>query len=107
MILPEATPNSDPSWFGFPFNVRENDKFTRTNLAEFLEEHKILTRQLFAGNLTKQPAYKDVEYRISGELTNTDYIMRNTIFIGVYPGIQQVHMDYILSVFDKFFNSIH
>jgi len=107
LMLPEATPNSDPSWFGFPFNVRENDKFTRTNLAEFLEDHKILTRQLFAGNLIKQPAYKDVEYRVSGELTNTDYIMRNTIFIGVYPGIQQVHMDYILSVFDKFFNSIH
>jgi CDP-6-deoxy-D-xylo-4-hexulose-3-dehydrase len=107
LMLPEATPNSDPSWFGFPFNVRENNKFTRTNLAEFLEDHKILTRQLFAGNLIKQPAYKDVEYRVSGELTNTDYIMRNTIFIGVYPGIQQVHMDYILSVFEKFFNSIH
>jgi len=107
LILPEATPLSDPSWFGFPFNVRENAKFTRTNLAEFLEDHKILTRQLFAGNLIKQPAYKDVEYRISGELTNTDYIMRNTIFIGVYPGIDQVRMDYVLSVFDKFFNNLH
>lgn len=107
LILPKATPLSDPSWFGFPFNVRENSKFTRTNLAEFLEDHKILTRQLFAGNLIKQPAYKDVEYRISGDLTNTDYIMRNTIFIGVYPGIDQVRMDYILGVFDKFFNNIH
>ena len=107
LILPEATPNSDPSWFGFPFSVRENEKFTRTNLAEFLEDHKILTRQLFAGNLTKQPAYKDVEYRISGELTNTDYIMRNTIFIGVYPGIDEVRMNYILSVFGKFFNNLH
>jgi len=107
LILPEATPNSDPSWFGFPFNVRENKKFTRTNLAEFLEDHKILTRQLFAGNLTKQPAYKDVDYRISGELTNTDYIMRNTIFIGVYPGIDNVRMDYILSVFGEFFNNFH
>jgi CDP-6-deoxy-D-xylo-4-hexulose-3-dehydrase len=107
LILPEATPFSDPSWFGFPFNVRENGKFTRTNLAEFLEDNKILTRQLFAGNLTKQPAYKDVDYRISGELTNTDYIMRNTIFIGVYPGIDEVRMSYILSVFDKFFNNLH
>jgi len=107
LILPEATPNSDPSWFGFPFNVRENEKFTRTDLAEFLEDHKILTRQLFAGNLIKQPAYKDVEYRISGELTNTDYIMRNTIFIGVYPGIDEVRMNYILSVFSKFFNNLH
>jgi CDP-6-deoxy-D-xylo-4-hexulose-3-dehydrase len=107
LILPEATPLSDPSWFGFPFNVRENSKFTRTNLAEFLEDHKILTRQLFAGNLIKQPAYKDVEYRISGDLTNTDYIMRNTIFIGVYPGIDDVRMNYILSVFDQFFNNFH
>src|ERR1035437_4663169 len=107
LMLPEATPKSDPSWFGFPFNVRENSKFTRTNLAEFLEDHKILTRQLFAGNLIKQPAYKDVEYRISGELTNTDYIMRNTIFIGVYPGIDDIRMNYILSVFDKFFNNLH
>lgn len=107
LILPEATPNSDPSWFGFPFNVRENSKFTRTVLAEFLEDNKILTRQLFAGNMLKQPAYKDIEYRVSGELTNTDYIMRNTIFIGVYPGIDDVRMDYILSVFDKFFNNLH
>ena len=107
LILPQATSNSDPSWFGFPFNVRENEQFTRKNLAEYLEDHKILTRQLFAGNLTKQPAYKDVEYRISGELTNTDYIMRNTIFIGVYPGIDDVRMNYILSVFEQFFNNLH
>ncbi|MCI1648740.1 MAG: lipopolysaccharide biosynthesis protein RfbH [Bacteroides sp.] len=109
LMLPQATPNSDPSWFGFPFNVRENDKFTRKDLAEYLEDHKILTRQLFAGNITKQPAYKDKEinYRISGSLENTDYIMRNTIFIGVYPGIDDVRMNYILFVFDQFFNSIH
>lgn len=109
LMLPKATPNSDPSWFGFPFNVRENDKFTRKDLAEYLEDHKILTRQLFAGNITKQPAYRDreVNYRISGSLENTDYIMRNTIFIGVYPGIDEVRMNYILTVFDQFFNSIH
>ena len=107
LILPKATPNSDPSWFGFPFNIRENRKFGRNDLAEFLEEHKILTRQLFAGNMTKQPAYKNVNYRISGTLDNTDYIMYNTIFIGVYPGIDDVRMDYILSVFDKFFNNLH
>lgn len=104
LILPQATPKSDPSWFGFPFNVRENDKFTRKELAEYLEAHKILTRQLFAGNITKQPAYRDVEYRVHGDLKNTDYIMRNTIFIGVYPGIDDERMDYIISVFQKFFN---
>lgn len=106
LILPKATPKSDPSWFGFPFNVRENDLFTRKDLAEFLEKNKILTRQLFAGNMTKQPAYQDVEYRISGSLQNTDYIMRNTIFIGVYPGIDDVRINFILSVFEKFFNDI-
>ena len=107
LILPEATPNSDPSWFGFPFNIRENGKFSRNDLAEFLEENKILTRQLFAGNMTKQPAYKNVNYRISGSLDNTDYIMHNTIFIGVYPGIDDIMMNYVLSVFDKFFNNLH
>lgn len=107
LILPKATPNSDPSWFGFPFNIRENSKFNRNDLAEFLEEHKILTRQLFAGNMTKQPAYKNVNYRISDTLDNTDYIMHNTIFIGVYPGIDDIRMNFILSVFDKFFNNLH
>jgi CDP-6-deoxy-D-xylo-4-hexulose-3-dehydrase len=107
LILPKATPNSDPSWFGFPFNVRENGKFTRTQLAEFLESKKILTRQLFAGNMLRQPAFKDVNYRVSGKLDNTDYIMHNTIFIGVYPGIDDVRLNYILSVFDQFFNSLY
>ncbi len=108
LILPKATPNSEPSWFGFPFSVRENGKFTRIELAEFLEDNKILTRQLFAGNMTKQPAFldKELNFRISGTLDNTDYIMKNTIFIGVYPGIDEQRMKYILSVFEKFFNSI-
>jgi len=107
LILPEATPNSDPAWFGFPFNVRENNKFSRKDLAEYLESHKILTRQLFAGNIIKQPAYKNVKYRISGKLENTDYIMHNTIFIGVYPGIDEVRMNYIMAVFSNFFNNLH
>lgn len=108
LMLPKATPKSDPSWFGFPFNVRENGKFTRKDLAEFLESKKILTRQLFAGNLTKQPAYldKEVHYRISGKLDHTDYVMKNAIFIGVYPGIDEPRMAYILSAFDQFFNSL-
>lgn len=108
LILPKPTPNSDPSWFGFPFNVRENKHFSRRELAEYLEENKILTRGLFAGNLTKQPAYIDneIEYRIVGELRNTDYIMENTIFIGVYPGIDKEKMDYIIEVFDQFFKKL-
>lgn len=106
LILPKATPNSDPSWFGFPFSIRQGAPFMRNDLANFLEGHKILTRQLFAGNMIKQPAFKDVKYRVVGNLTNTDYIMGNTIFIGVYPGIDSVRMDYILDVFDKFFKNI-
>lgn len=106
LILPKATPNSDPSWFGFPFSIRQGAPFKRNDLANFLENHKILTRQLFAGNMIKQPAFKDVNYRVVGELTNTDYIMGNTIFIGVYPGIDTVRMDYILEVFDNFFKNI-
>lgn len=103
LILPEATPNSDPSWFGFPFTVKENPYFRRNDLANFLEDHKILTRQLFAGNMTRQPAFKDVNYRVCGTLENTDKIMNSTIFIGVYPGIDDVKMDYILDVFNQFF----
>ena len=106
LILPKATPNSDPSWFGFPFSIRQGAPFKRNDLANFLEDHKILTRQLFAGNMIKQPAFKDVNYRVVGELANTDYIMGNTIFIGVYPGIDNVRMEYILDVFTKFFKSI-
>ena len=106
LILPKATPKSDPSWFGFPFSIRHGAPFKRNDLANFLEDHKILTRQLFAGNMIKQPAFKDVKYRVVGELTNTDYISGNTIFIGVYPGIDSVRMDYILEVFDNFFKNI-
>jgi CDP-6-deoxy-D-xylo-4-hexulose-3-dehydrase len=106
LVLPKATPKSDPSWFGFPFSIRQGAPFKRNDLANFLEENKILTRQLFAGNMIKQPAFKDVNYRVVGELTNTDYIMGNTIFIGVYPGIDSVRMDYILEVFDNFFKNI-
>lgn len=103
LSLPQATPKSDPSWFGFPFTVKDNPYFKRNDLANFLEDHKILTRQLFAGNMTRQPAFKDVNYRVASSLEVTDQIMSNTIFIGVYPGIDQQKMDYILDVFAEFF----
>lgn len=103
LILPEATKNADPSWFGFPITVKENDKFSRNDLTIFLEKNMIMTRLLFAGNVTKQPAYLDIECRIVGELVNTDYIMNNTFFIGVYPEINDEQIAYISEVFDKFF----
>ena len=101
-ILPEATPSSDPSWFAFPITVKESAPFTRNEIVAHLESNKIMTRMLFGGNLTRQPAYKDVKYRIFGELINTDIVMNRNFFIGVYPGITDEMIDYILHVFDKF-----
>jgi CDP-6-deoxy-D-xylo-4-hexulose-3-dehydrase len=104
LILPEAEENSDPSWFAFPLSVRENDKFTKNELVNYLEENKVMTRQLFAGNLTRQPAYQNVEYRVVGDLANTDYIMNNTFFIGVYPGLNDQKIEYIIQQFADFFD---
>ena len=106
LILPVATKNSDPSWFGFPITVKENDKFTKNEIVEYLENNKIMTRQLFAGNMTRQPAYQDIECRIIGNLENTDYIMNNTFFIGIYPGINDMKIDYIVGVFKRFFEEV-
>jgi len=104
LILPEAEDNSDPSWFAFPLSVKENDEFTKNELVNYLEEHKVMTRQLFAGNLTRQPAYQNVEYRVVGDLANTDYIMNNTFFIGVYPGLDDQKIQYIIQQFADFFD---
>ena len=103
LILPRATENSDPSWFGFMLCIKENDKFTRLELAEYLENKKILTRQLFAGNLLRQPAYQNIEHRVVGTLENTDYVMNNGIFIGVYPGLTDNKIGYMISIFEDFF----
>ncbi|CNE67043.1 lipopolysaccharide biosynthesis protein RfbH [Yersinia nurmii] len=101
--LPEATPNSDPSWFGFPITLKEDSGVTRIDLVKFLDEAKIGTRLLFAGNLTRQPYFHDVKYRVVGELTNTDRIMNQTFWIGIYPGLTHDHLDYVVSKFEEFF----
>ena len=106
LILPKSTENSDPSWFAFPLTVREGSQFNRNDIVQHLESNNILTRMLFAGNLTRQPAYEGVNYRVVGELKNTDFIMKNTFVVGVYPGIDNEKMAYMLSVFDKFFEKI-
>lgn len=99
----EATPNSEPSWFGFPVTLSDNAGVKRVDLLRALDEHKIGTRLLFAGNLTKQPYFQDVEYRVSGELTNTDRTMNQTFWMGVQPTLNEEHYDYMTSVLEEFF----
>ncbi|MFY2509962.1 lipopolysaccharide biosynthesis protein RfbH [Vibrio pectenicida] len=103
IILPQATPNSDPSWFGFPITLRENSGIQRVDLLKFMDQYRIGTRLLFAGNLARQPYFENVNYRVVGDLTNTDLIMNNTFWIGVYPGLGQYHLDFIIEKFEEFF----
>jgi CDP-6-deoxy-D-xylo-4-hexulose-3-dehydrase len=100
-VLPEATPHSDPSWFGFPLLVREGSPFSRNSLIEFLNARKIGTRQLFGGNLTRQPAYENVAYRIVGNLANSDKVMNQVFWIGVYPGLTRPMLDYVVDTFNE------
>jgi CDP-6-deoxy-D-xylo-4-hexulose-3-dehydrase len=95
LMLPEATPGSDPSWFGFPIGVRESAPFKRQDLVRALEAGKIGTRLLFGGNLLRQPAYEDCEFRVVGELKNTDFAMNNVFWIGVYPGLNEQMLNYV------------
>jgi CDP-6-deoxy-D-xylo-4-hexulose-3-dehydrase len=97
-ILPEATPNSDPSWFGFGLTIKPESGVDRTALLKHLDERKIGSRLLFGGNLLKQPAYRNVEHRVIGELNNTNLIMTNTFWLGVYPGLTKEMLDYVGSV---------
>lgn len=100
-ILPQATPCSDPSWFGFPIGVRLDAPFSRREVIRFLDERQIDTRLLFAGNLTRQPAYRDVEWRAVGNLPNTDLVMNHVFWIGVYPGLSGEMLDYIVESFHE------
>lgn len=106
IILPKATKNSEPSWFGFPITLKENDKYNRNDLVEFLELSKIGTRLLFAGNILKQPVFTEnnYEYKTIGNLDNTDIIMENTFWIGVWPGITDECITYIIYKFNEFFS---
>ncbi|MEH6347740.1 MAG: lipopolysaccharide biosynthesis protein RfbH [Bermanella sp.] len=101
--LPEATPNSEPSWFGFPITLKEDSGISRQELVKFLDQNKIGSRLLFAGNLTRQPYFENVEYRVVGELTNTDRIMNQTFWIGIYPGLTTKHLDYVIAKFEEVF----
>lgn len=102
LILPKATNKSEPSWFGFPILVKDNASFSRADLVNYLENNKIATRMLFGGNLTKQPAYENINHKICGDLKNTDLIMNNLFWLGVYPGITREKISFIFKTFDKF-----
>ncbi len=102
LILPAATKNSDPSWFGFPITLKENSPVSRVDLLVYLDQNKIGTRLLFAGNLTRQPSMIGKQYRVSGELTNTDVVMSNTFWVGVHPALNQHMLDHVALKIESF-----
>ncbi|MGI5456701.1 lipopolysaccharide biosynthesis protein RfbH [Streptomyces sp. CA-249302] len=102
LLLPEATPNSDPSWFGFVITVDPEAPFSRAALVDFLEDRKIGTRRLFAGNLTRHPAYIGTDHRVVGDLTNSDIVTEQTFWVGVYPGLTDEMLDYVIASVREF-----
>jgi CDP-6-deoxy-D-xylo-4-hexulose-3-dehydrase len=106
LILPEAEKNSDPSWFGFPLSLRQNNKFSRNDLIKYLNNNKIGTRLLFSGNLVKQPYMKDANFKVQGELKNTDFVMENTFWVGLYPGLSKKHLEFMSNNIKNFFKLI-
>jgi CDP-4-dehydro-6-deoxyglucose reductase, E1 len=103
LILPQATPNSDPSWFGFPITLQESVTQPRQELMKFLDNHKIGTRLLFAGNIINQPYFKDIPYRASGPLENTNIVMNRTFWLGVYPGLDEEMLRFVSDKLHEFF----
>jgi CDP-6-deoxy-D-xylo-4-hexulose-3-dehydrase len=102
LILPEATPNSEPSWFGFPITIKETAGFTRGELLTYLDDNKVGTRLLFAGNVTKQPYMQGRNFRTIGDLPNSDRIMNQTFWVGIYPGLTEEMLDYTAEIIGQF-----
>jgi CDP-4-dehydro-6-deoxyglucose reductase, E1 len=102
LILPEAEPNSEPSWFGFPMFVRQGAGFTRNEIVAHLEQHGIATRLVFAGNLVRQPAYQGHTFRVVGELTAADQVMNDAFWVGVYPGLTEAMLSYVVETIRRF-----
>jgi CDP-6-deoxy-D-xylo-4-hexulose-3-dehydrase len=102
LLLPRATANSEPAWFGFPVSVRPEAGFSRTDLVRHLDSQRIATRQLFAGNLLRQPAYEGLACRAVSDLPNTDYVMHRTFWLGVYPGLTTDALDHVIDVIHRF-----
>lgn len=103
--LPKPTEHSDPCWFGFPLTVKESAPFTRNDITNYLEKNRIATRLLFSGNILQHPCFEKAKYRMFDNLRNTDFIMNNTFWVGIYPGINDLMMGYMLNTFDNFLKS--
>ena len=103
LILPEPEKNSEPSWFGFPLTLRQNKRFNRVDLISYLNANKIGTRLLFSGNLIKQPYMKNTNFRVHGELKNTNLVMDNTFWLGLYPGLIFKHLEFAINILKTFF----
>ena len=101
-VLPEATKRSEPAWFAFPLTIKDSAGFTRDEISEYLWKNNIENRPMFAGNIVDQPAYKDTEFRIVGKLQNAEKVMKDSFFIGLYPGIDQEMLDYMIASFREF-----
>ena len=100
--LPEPTPNSNPSWFGFPITLKDECGVKRVDLTKFLDSNKIGSRLLFAGNLVKQPYFKGIDYRVVGELTHTEKTMNDTLWIGIQPALEKEHFDFVAQKLEEF-----
>lgn len=102
LILPESLPKAEPCWFAFPITVKDHAPFTRREIVDFLEKHRIDTRPLFAGNILRQPAYKDIDCRVVGKLENSDRVMTSSFFVGVHPGLTEEMLNYIIDTVETF-----
>ena len=103
MLLPEPTIKSDPSWFGFPVTLKKSAETERRDLLQYLDQNKIGTRLLFAGNIICQPYFKEQKYRIHGDLSSTDLVMNSTFWLGVYPGLTTQMLDYVVDQLELYF----
>ncbi len=106
LMMPTWHEKADVSWFAFPMLVKQDAPFMRHNLTRFLEANKVQTRLMFAGNILKQPGYRDIQHRVIGDLPIADEIMRGAFFVGVYPGLDTARLDYMIEMFEKFFKQL-
>jgi CDP-6-deoxy-D-xylo-4-hexulose-3-dehydrase len=105
-ILPQATPNSVPAWFAFPLTIRDGAPFTRKQIRDYLDAYGVETRPFFAGNILRHPAYAAIEHRVVGSLSGCDKILRDSFFMGVYPGITEVDMAYVIDCIRAFMRGV-